>query len=483
MNKLILRVIRGNGFVAIAAVLSAGLFGAVAGGGTALGSTALGSTAAGSARTQPVPATDWPAYLEGPAHDSYAPSQTAISPATAPNLQQEWQVGMGGVVLASPTVAAGAVFIGSNGGWLYKLSEQTGQVLARVFIGHQPKKSCPATGVVSTATYAHDPVTGRGSVYVAGPDGYLYALRASNLSREWRSAIAIPSSTSSDYFDWSSPTVANGKIYVGVASNCDHPLVRGGVIDYDQATGQKIAEFYTVPKGAVGGSVWSSVGVGANGDVYATTGNGPASHPRLAYSESILKLSPASLTLLGRFQVPAGQVSFDGDFGGSPVMAGGLVGACNKNGIFYLLDQTTMKVAWEQRIGAPSGMGSCLATPAYDGTDLFVGGNDTAIDVNGIATGFDGSVQERVAATGALVWQTGMTGDVLGSPTLDGAGVIAAGMYSGPPNGVDLLDAANGQIVAQLAPGIDFAQSVFADNWLFTATGNTVAAWGLKASS
>lgn len=69
----------------------------------------------------------------------------------------------------------------------------------------------------------------------------------------------------------------------------------------------------------------------------------------------------------------------------------------------------------------------------------------------------------------------------LGTPTLDGAGVIAVGTYgvSATPNAVYLLDARTGQILHTLITGgADFAQSVFAGGWLFTANGNGVYAWG-----
>ncbi len=176
--------------------------------------------------------------------------------------------------LASPTAADGAVFIGSDTGWFYKLNETTGTVLAKAFIGYQPKKTCPATGIVDTATVAANPRTRQETVYVGGPDGYLYAFGAAHLGLLWKSVIAVPSATTSNYFEWSSPTVANGKIYIGVSSNCDTPLIRGGVDGYEQVGGRKFAEFYSVPSGSIGGSVWSSVAVDQAGYLYATTGNG-----------------------------------------------------------------------------------------------------------------------------------------------------------------------------------------------------------------
>ena len=219
-----------------------------------------------------VNASDWPAYLNGPMHSSYNVAEKAIRPANVPALVKKWHFAGAGptrpgqpghIYLSSPTVADSAVFIGSDTGWFYKLSETTGKVLDKVFIGYQPRKTCGARGFVDTATVAADPSDHQATVYVGGVNGYLYAFRASDLALKWRSVIAIPSTRTSNYFEWSSPTVANGKIYIGVSSNCDNPLIRGGVIGYRQATGKKFAEFYTVPRGAVGGSVWSSVAVAA----------------------------------------------------------------------------------------------------------------------------------------------------------------------------------------------------------------------------
>jgi hypothetical protein len=95
---------------------------------------------------------------------------------------------------------------------------------------------------------------------------------ASNLVVKWRSVIGRPSKKVNDYYQWSSPTVANGRIYIGRSSSCDQPQIRGGVYGYMQTTGQIFARFYSVPKGVVGGSEWSSVAAGTM-YVYVGTGN------------------------------------------------------------------------------------------------------------------------------------------------------------------------------------------------------------------
>src|SRR5690348_4113989 len=93
------------------------------------------------ASTAPAVATaNWPAYLHGPAHSSFSPGQRTITPANVGALVVKWRF-QGGPppilgqprrgFLASPTVADGAIYIGSVTGWFYKLSAVTGRVLAK----------------------------------------------------------------------------------------------------------------------------------------------------------------------------------------------------------------------------------------------------------------------------------------------------------------------------------------------------------------
>lgn len=450
-----------------------------------LGTLAL--VPAGSAAADISPG-DWPGYLDGASHTSYNAADTAITRANAGTLVPKWhwrgdpktfpdQPGPG--LYASPAVADGAVFIGANTGWFYKLDEATGAVLAKVFIGYQPRLTCSARGIISTATVANDPVTGLETVYVAGPDGYLYALNASDLSVVWRSVIAIPSTTISDYFNWSSPTVANGKIYIGSASHCDKPLTRGALVGFDQATGTEFARFYTVPDGILGGGIWSSAAVDSDGYVYATTGTQPKNTDQLYFSVSIVKLDGNTLQPVAWFTLPSSQLHGDTDFGASPTIFGSDVGACNKNGIFYALDRATMTVDWEKRIGAKSSSANpaqCSAAAIYDGSYLYIGGDKTTI--GGVT--YRGSILRMDPANGRILWQTGLPNSVIGSPTMNGGGTIGVGTYdfSTVPNAEYLVDSSTGHIVRTLATGgTDFAQNVFADGYVFTAN----AAQGLTA--
>jgi polyvinyl alcohol dehydrogenase (cytochrome) len=427
--------------------------------------------------------TDWPAFLGGPPHTSAA-ADAAITPANAPTLAQKWHFNI--PYVSSPVVADGSVFIGSFAGFFYKINALTGVRQKKIFLGFQPKRTCPGFGFASTATVARDPKTGKDTVYVAAPDGYLHAFDAATMQAKWRSAIAIPSTTVSDYLQWSSPTVAHGRIYVGISSNCDTPLVRGGVAEYDQATGHKLNTFYTVPKGHVGGSVWSSVAVDGSGNVYATTGNGADNATHLYHTVAILKLSPA-LKLLASFQVPKSKIVGDGDFGGSPTLftatikgkSVSMVGACNKNGIYYALRRSNLSTVWQRRIGVKSSekvLGQCQAAAAFDRHHLYMGGPGTTIG----GKTFRGSVERLNPATGAIGWRTGLPNGVLTSPAINGSGVIGVGTYDNTkrPNETYLVNASTGAILRTLDPGFDFAQSAFADGWLYTASNTGLYAWG-----
>jgi outer membrane protein assembly factor BamB len=67
----------------------------------------------------------------------------------------------------------------------------------------------------ATAAVLPDPVTGTSTVYVSGAR-FLYALDAATGAVAWKTEIGPPSASAPDaYYNWSSPTVTGGHIYVG----------------------------------------------------------------------------------------------------------------------------------------------------------------------------------------------------------------------------------------------------------------------------
>jgi polyvinyl alcohol dehydrogenase (cytochrome) len=393
---------------------------------------------------------NWPSYLDGVTHHSYAAQATAITPSGAPSLAEAWHFmpdappvpALGYALNASPAVYDGVVYIGGNNGTFYAIDESTGAVMWQRAIGYFAKKSnCGPMGITSTATVAPDPTSGAPTVYVSSGSGYLYAMNAATGAVTWKSVIHLPAGKSGYYYDWSSPAVASQKIYIGVAASCvTH--VRGALEAFSQATGKKLATYYTVPTGQVGGSIWSTAAVASNGHVFVGTGNVlPPTAPNEGTSESIVELSGTKLSQLGVWQLPlAEQPSNDDDFGASVSLFSALlpgtakptpmVGACNKNGVYYALKQDDLAAGpvWQTQIAAigTNMEAGCLSSTVVKGGHLYVAGSATTIG----GTSYPGAIYELNAATGAIVWATGLPARVFATPSLDGAGVLAVGTYA-----------------------------------------------------
>jgi outer membrane protein assembly factor BamB len=434
------------------------------------------------------PATDWPAYLNNARHTSTSAS-IAITAANAGTLAKAWTFTAAGPTMAgqpgkgfvaSPIVYGGRIYIGSNTGVFYAIKESSAAIAWSRFLGFSKLSTCNARGIASTATVAIDPVTQKPTVYVSSGDGYLFALDAATGGVVWKREIHVQSQGVNDYFDWSSPTVANGSVYVGVSSQCDKPLVRAGVKRFDQATGAPQSEYFSVPDGQIGGSVWSSVAVTSRA-VFATTGNVSSGIEGDAFS--IVKLDPTTLVRTASYRVPGADRVPDSDFGASPVLFTGggvpLVGACNKGGFFYAVRTSDMTLRWKLRLarGSEGGTTACLAAGVWDGSRLFLSGPLTRIG----GVDYRGSVRRVDPATGAPVWQTGLPGVVIGTPSINGSGVIAAPIFEfdSSLSGTYLLNASTGGIVRYLPGNTEFAQPTFAGRYLFTAamTGGVLTAW------
>ncbi|HEY7430173.1 MAG TPA: PQQ-binding-like beta-propeller repeat protein [Streptosporangiaceae bacterium] len=437
---------------------------------------------------------DWPAYLFSASHPSATTGPATITPGNAGSLQAAWTfqqqppTGAGqpqGGFSASPTVSGGMVFIGSQTGDLYALQEATGQVVWQRTLDYEQvgnNGNCKNTrGIVGTATVAADPQTGKPTVYVPGAR-YLYALDAATGTQEWKSLVGPANSAAvvGAYYNYASPTVANGNVYEGVSSSCNNPFVRGGVQSFSQQTGALQHSFWTVSAGQVGASVWSSEAATQNW-VWATTGDPEFTGTSLFHAYSVVRLNASTLTLSGSWQLKLPQAS-DLDFGSSPTLFSGtingvstsLAGACNKNGIYYALQRNALASGpvWTRRISHMSD-GTCLASAVWNAraSQLYLAASVTTIK----GTTYNGGVRAVNASTGAVQWGTGLGCNVLGTPALDAAtGVLAVATWSkchsGSSPAVYLLNAATGDILGTLPlTGGGFAQPVFAGQYLLVA--------------
>jgi polyvinyl alcohol dehydrogenase (cytochrome) len=281
-------------------------------------------------------------------------------------------------------------------------------------------------------------------LYVGSSDGHLYALNAATGAIIWETSLSSVAHT----FLWSNPLVYNGSVYIGISSTDDCPLVQGGLAQVDAATGGIQHIFYDVPNGCVGGSIWSSPAVDeATGMIYVATGNGRVcQHTPELYGSALLELSATDLTLVDFWPVPASQLGSDSDFGATPTLflatVGGtqqaMIGALNKNGIFYALNRASLHSGpiWQASIGTGR---RDIASAAFDGTQLYVANLNTSIN----GTRCYGSLRALNPASGAFLWQ-----DCLKGPVETAVSVVPGVAFVGAGRSLLAIDTATGKILS-----------------------------------
>jgi polyvinyl alcohol dehydrogenase (cytochrome) len=385
---------------------------------------------------------NWSTYLNNGARTGYNGAEWLITPSTAPKLTRLWTDSAAGSISAEPIQEDGVLYYGSWDGYEHAVVAATGTQLWSAYLGQTTDINCepPTTvGVASTAMVGtitvHGTVTR--AVFVGGGDGSFYALNASTGGVIWKTQLGTPPGT----FLWSSPLFYKGSIYEGIASFGDCPLIHGGMVRMDAATGTVKNTFYTVPTGCTGADVWGSPTVDtATGDIYFATGNaGTCVNPE-SLATAVIQTN-SSLNLLSSWQVPSAQLpNDDSDFGATPTLfaasIGGvvhpMVGIQNKDGIYYAFDRSAISSGplWQKRMAAAGGNcpqcgGADISPSAYDGHHLFVGTEETQI--GGVTC--VGSIRELQPATGATVWADCLqSGPVLGAVTaVPGVAFVGAG--------------------------------------------------------
>lgn len=417
---------------------------------------------------------DWPEYEHDLTGSGFTPDQ-AITAQNAPTLAARpgWPVrsGTGAMVTAQPIVAGGMVFWGSwdgvehatpldggPGGWATSLGTLT----------YPSTTKCSASGVhgVGDAGVFRAGLTVYGVsgpvLFIAGGGNdtagagwaTMYALNANTGAILWQTHVA----PSPDDYLWSSPVFyqADGQsdpsVYEGVADVGEPcPLVRGAVVKLDALTGAVQDTFYTTPANCTGATVWGSLTVGANA-VYAVTGNqGPCPERTNPYAFAIVKLDAGTLNVIDSWKLSASERSGgDDDFGSVPILfsrtVGGqdqeLVGAPNKNGIFYIWDCADLAAGPLYRLAVANTKAADIAPAAFDGTTLYIG--TTATTVAG--TTKPGSVQAfNVNNLPAQEWERTLTAPVLASVTA-APGIVVVGAS----HKILVLDASTGAVVSTL---------------------------------
>jgi len=397
----------------------------------------------------PPPPTLVATYRGGLDRTGYYPAETGLTAANAATLKLHWTDGNGLGSFAQPIVANNLVYWEDWHGLVHGTA-LTGKDTWTTNVGVTSITSGTCKGVIfgPSGTLTAADMGGTPVLFVPGGDDNFYALNALTGALIWKTSLGVEPA----YFLWSSPTLYNGSVYEGVASVGDCPLVQGEMVQMDASTGTVQHVFDTVPTGCTGGGVWGSPTIDtSDGSIYFTTGNPGCSPPGLA--PAIVKLRASDLSLMADWTVPtSAQAQGDSDFGSTPTLFTAtingqlrqLVGAVNKNGIFYAWDRTDLAAGpvWQSNVAKAGGPATgSIISAAWDGSKLYVGGGTTS--VNG--TSCTGSIDALNPVTGAFVWRTCQT-NTTNPGAYAGITVVPGVLVEGTRSGAVLfLDTATGK--------------------------------------
>jgi polyvinyl alcohol dehydrogenase (cytochrome) len=274
------------------------------------------------------------------------------------------------------------------------------------------------------------------TVYLSNRDNMVYALERASGRERWATKVIEAELAQL----WSSPTVIDGVVIVGIGckgtSDGFVPYdaaalmeFRGGVIGLDAASGKVRWRWDNTlgPDGmqyGPGVSSWSTAAVDPKRKVaYIGAGNSYYS-PASPYSDSLLALDYSTEDPKGHL-VWSRQFTQDDNFtSGSPLGPDYDVGSTpnlytidgkdyvavgDKGGRFYILDRETGKLLSTTAAGSGSSLGGVIAPAAYGGGALYQAANNLGAAI----------VQRINAQTGESEWSTTLnTGLVFGAPLL-----------------------------------------------------------------
>ncbi|MDQ2900487.1 MAG: PQQ-binding-like beta-propeller repeat protein [Acidobacteriota bacterium] len=423
-------------------------------------------------------ADDWSMFAHDPAHSSFNASETQLNASNIGQLQPAWSLAVGAPIAAGVTVSDGVLYFGAWDGNFYALNATDGTVLWRQFLGVAPTPedaSCqPGIGVTS------QPALVGGQIYVGGGDSALYALDKYTGNVASRTPLADPASGA---YIWSSVTVSQGVLYIGLASLGDCPLVRGLLARVDPSDPTHPLIQYLSPNGEddAGAGIWSTPAIDeSTNTVYVTTGTGDQDADRGLWGGTMLALDAVTLDVQAHYFLPTNSVAGDIEWGSSPTLVhrrdgSTIVVATGKDGVLYARHAPSLTFAWTvklavQCISPVQGCGS-ISTPAFDGKTIFAGAGDSDIEDFPL-----GTVYALNPENGATVWKRETDGVVIAPVT------VANGLvYVSTTLGLLIFDAASGDQLwedGQLGPL--YSQPVVVDGTVYSTylTGEVVA-WRL----
>ena len=380
-----------------------------------------------------------------------------------------WTAHAPGSISAQPLVMGGLVYWGSWDGYEHATTT-SGAPVWSTDLGRATDARCdpPSAGVAGTPTLAV--AAGAQVLYVGGGNAELFALNARTGSIIWKTTVG----TTPAEFIWGSPALYGSSLYVGVSAFGECTPSSGRLLRLNAATGAIANVFEVVPRGCTGGGIWGSPAVdAAAGMVYVATGDSDAADcPQpTPYAQAVVALRAADLHPLDFWQVPEQDRVADGDFGATVTLFSAhvagqerqLVGVANKNGVYYAFDRSRIGRGplWQATIARGGSCPYCgdgsIASSAFDGTALYVGGGATSMG----GASCHGGLRALDPATGATTWQLCLTTGPVLAAVVSAPGLVLAG------SGHELVGAASrsGQIVYRFADS-DLRAAFIAPAWV-----------------
>ncbi|MCI4360137.1 MAG: PQQ-binding-like beta-propeller repeat protein, partial [Thermoplasmata archaeon] len=362
------------------------------------------------------PVTQWPMFLHDLERTGANLAERTIAPSNASQLATLWQFNTTGAVTGSVAVVNGTAYFGAWDGNLYAVNALSGSLVWKVALpGGADYTACGEPGIAATPAVWND------TVFIGGGNPTLYALNASSGSIRWTIDLANVSGASTPWTAekiWSSAALYNGSLYVGVASGCDSPLVRGALFQIGLEDHAVDHVFFTLPAGEIGPGIWSSPSIEPASDtIWVTTGNEGSFDT--TYARSVIDLNLSNVSRLIGFAQRAPPFQ-DLDFGDGATLftsSNGtpMVVAVNKDGIAYAFVQSQMASnggtpnAWT--VTLTPDQGNAYVPPAFDGHFLYFG--TTATTLPG-GSGVSGSIRCVYPDNGTTRWVVGSTSSIYG---------------------------------------------------------------------
>jgi PKD repeat protein len=453
-------------------------------------SISLYRSAAPNASADPEPVGSWTTYEAAADRSGHNDGETTLAPGDAAKLEVLWNVSFPGPLFASPSVVNGTVYEGSWDGNETALYASNGTVQWNRFLGIENFTGqfygCPwanPIGVTSAATVV-------GATLFVGSATSYFGLNATTGAKLWTYSEGA---ADAGYYAWSSPLVDGGNVYVGISSQCDNPLVDGGLLELNATTGKLVHHLDTGESGQ-GGSIWSSPTLdAARRTIWVTTGNGPYDPASGGYGQAMVAVNASTLSVIGSWQVPAGPNDIDFGAGGTLFNdSTGRLGvvATNKDGWAYALNRSDPSAGpiWSDQLTTFPGAAGCqppgqsIAPGTYDGSSIYLGSSYTKI----LGASVNGSVRSVDPSNGSDRWQTPTNGSVLGGlASANGLVVDVSRLlpYTGSSGGcysfsganrswLQVLNASTGTpLYTYFAPYVFSVAPSIADGRIFVATG------------